>query len=654
MCPSGLTPGIGVALPKNGTLTFFMDSAFSGRTDIYRSFGADTDIPVFGDFQGTTITNIGIYRPSTGGWALDTANNGSVGKTLQLGGPGWVPVTGDVNGDGKTDVGVYNPSNGVWAFSTDLSGKISVAFGYGGTPGDIPLMADFNHDGIDDPVIYNNGQWLVDTNADRIPDQIYRMGGGANGIPLTLDLNGTHDPALVVVSPQADGQFRWAINPNRDGKSIGYYVYGARGTVPFGGYFPTAKSIYVNPATGSDAAGAGPYWAPFKTINAAVAAASPGSDIRLASGVYRENVSVASKSDLKFVGAGLRSTIIQPAANDAFFVYRSSNIAFDDLWVSSPGKDGRGIVALASSVDTGLIQTNLTSWVGLLAGSEGGTPARVNARYSHFDGVTIGTGIYLDNGVTADLYGITASENGLAKGFRADSGGLVVGGTSYAKVDKSSFVHNQNYGVTTNSTARLEMYNSYAARSIIGFGAILFNASTGVFIGNTFAENGVTFGPVAGMNGIEIAYNFVGYAHIQGNRFINNTANGLYIGSAPNEIQIIGNEFSGNWAGISFFGDQPRDSYARIVANHFTIPPDFPEVTFGVAGIGSRIHATIGGPGNQANVFDGYRDYLSIIGNNAGGDPYLVLGYPKFNILKNTYMRRGVAIPESRAILNPS
>ena len=207
-CPAGLTPGMGVAFPNNGTLTFQVDNAMQMRADITRNYGASTDIPVFGDFLGTTATNIGIYRPSTGGWALDTANDGSVGKTVQFGGPQWLPVTGDVDGDGKTDIGVYDPSNGLWAFSTDLSGRVTLTFGYGGSPGDVPLLADFNHDGIDDPVIYNNGQWLVDTNSDRLPDQVYSMGVGTGGKPLVFDLYGSHDAALAVVYPLADGRLR--------------------------------------------------------------------------------------------------------------------------------------------------------------------------------------------------------------------------------------------------------------------------------------------------------------------------------------------------------------------------------------------------------------------------------------------------------------
>jgi len=650
ICPTGMTPGLGVAYPNNGTLTFFVDNTITGRTEITRNFGAATDTPVFGDFLGTTVTNIGIYRPSTGLWALDTANDGTVGRSFYFGGPGWIPVTGDVNGDGVTDAGVYNPSNGVWGFTTDLTGRVSVAFVYGGTKGDVPLMADFNHDGIDDPVIYNNGQWLVDTNSDRLPDQVYHMGGGTGGTPLAFDIYGTHDPALAVAYPRSDGQLLWAINPNRDGRTIGYYLYGAQGCTPFSGYFPTSSSIYVNPATGRDAAGAGTYATPYRTINAALAAAPAGSTIRLASGVYRENVRVVSKSNLKIVGTGMRSTIIYPASQDAIYILRSAGISLDDLWVASVGAEGRGVVVVASSVDTGLIRTNLTRWIGILGVNEGGTPATINARYSVFDQVTTGTGVYLQNGANATLYAISASQNGMGDDYRPDGGGIVVAGTSYAKVDRSVIVGNRHSGLIVNSTARLEMSNSYSAGSRLGNGALLFGGSTGIFVGNTFADNGTTFGASSGLNGLEIYDDFTGYAFVQGNQFLRNTASGMYIGSAPNQITIVGNTFSGNWSGVTMFGSQPRNVLARIVGNYFATPADLAVDSFGVAGIGSRVIATIGGAGGDANIFDGFRDYLFINRNHGGGSPYQELGYPNFTILGNTYRRRGSNIPASRAI----
>ncbi|AMV39356.1 right-handed parallel beta-helix repeat-containing protein [Planctomyces sp. SH-PL62] len=647
---AGLIPGMGVAYPSGGSMVYYVDNDMNVSTDITRSFGSASDVPVVGDFTGTTLTTIGSYRPSTGVWSLDLRNDGSA-VNIRFGGPQWKPVTGDVDGNGTTDLGLFDPNNGVWLFCTDLSGRTTKSFVYGGSPGDIALMEDFNHDGIDDPVIFNNGQWLVDTNSDRLPDQIFHFGGFAKGaIPLAFDLYGNHDPGLAVVAPQSNGQLMWYINPNRDGRSIGQYQYGANGSRPFTGNFATAGSLFVNPATGKDVAGAGTFGAPFRTINAAVAASSPGSTIRLMSGAYVENVQVVGKSDLKFVGTGLVSSVSYPTRGDGFFVYNSNNISFDDMWFASAGPEGRGVVVLASSVNTGLIRTNLTKWIGLLAGSENGRPATVNARYSQFNGVQTGSGVYLDNGANGTFYGVSASENGLASDYRADGGGLIVGGTSTAKIDRSSFVHNRHSGVILNTTARVEMSNSYSARSILGFGAILFNSSTGIFIGNTFAENGVTFGAATGMNGIEFAYNFTGHGYVQGNQFLNNTASGIYIGSAPNQIQIIGNYFSGNWSGVTMFGDQPRQSYAKIVRNYFATPADSPEVTFGVAGIGSRIHAVIGGPNGDGNLFDGFRDYLSINRNHGGGDPYLELGYPDFSISGNTYRRKGVIIPPSRAI----
>ena len=651
ICLSGLTPGLGVAYPANGTLNFYIDNTITGRTDITRAYGANTDIPVFGDFTGSTLESIGIYRPSTGMWALDLWNNGVPSKILQFGGAQWKPVTGDIDGNGTTDLGLYDPSTGVWLFSTNLTGQVTYSFRYGGSPGDIPLLEDFNHDGIDDPIIYNNGQWLIDTNADRLPDLAYNFGGTAPGAtPLAFDLYGTHDPVLAVVAPQANGQLLWAINPNRDGRTIGYYQYGANGSIPFSGNFSTAGSLFVNPATGNDGAGAGGFASPFRTINAAVAAAGPGTTIRLMAGAYPENVRIVGKSDLKIVGTGLQSSIIYPASGDAAFVYNSSNISFDKLWFASTGAEGRGLVVVASSVNTGMIRTHLTRWIGMLGVSEGGRPATIVSRYSQFDWVQTGSGVYLQNGANATFIGCTFRENGYAADYRPDGGGLVVGGASTARIDYSVFIHNRHSGVIANSTSRVEMTNSYSARSILGNGAIFFDQTTAILTGNTFAENGVTFGPTTGLNGVEFFSNFTGYASLAQNNFLSNTASGIYLGSAPNLIQVVGNVFSGNWSGMTMFGDQPRAINLRIAGNYFATDPNRADATFGIAGIGNRINAQIGGNGGEQNIFDGFRDYLFINPSHAGGNPVQELGCPNFVILGNTFRRRGVAIPASQAV----
>ncbi|WP_165245799.1 right-handed parallel beta-helix repeat-containing protein [Paludisphaera soli] len=649
LCPSGLTPGLGVSRAFNGYQTYHIDNTITGRVDTIRSYGLASDVPVFGDFAGTTLTNIGVYRPSTGTWHLDLRNDGSTTIAVPFGGPGWLPVTGDIDGNGTTDLGVYNPSNGVWQFCTDLSGRASVSFGYGGSNGDVPLLADFNHDGKADPVIYNNGQWLVDTNSDRIPDQVYSFGGFAPGAtPLIFDLYGTHDPALAVAAPQANGSLMWYINPNRDGRTVGRYNFGVAGDRPISGYFSTANSLFVNPSTGADVSGAGTYAAPYRTINAAVAAAAPGTSIRLMSGAYVENVQIIRKANLKIVGTGLQSSVIYPTRGDAVLVHSSDNISFDNLWFAAAGTDGRGLVLIGSSADTGLVRTNLTRWIGVLATDTPGRATTLDARYSRFDGVQVGQGIYLQSGTNAVLIGCTVNGNGLGANPRADSGGMVLVSNTTARIVGTTFIGNLNSGLIAHDSARVEMSGSYSANSIQGNGALFFGATTAILSGNTFANNGRTFGAVSGFNGVEFYVNFVGYASVTGNNFRGNTANGLFIGSAPNLIRVVGNVFDSNLIGLNFFAET-NAANVQILGNRFRVPANLGQERFGVAGVGRLVNAQIGGSGAEQNVFDDFPNYLSIDPSHTGGTPLQNLGCPNFVILGNIYRRNGVALDPALA-----
>jgi hypothetical protein len=46
---------------------------------------------------------------------------------------------------------------------TNLSGSVDLTYMFVG-PGDVPLAADVNGDGIADLAIYRNGTWYIDTN----------------------------------------------------------------------------------------------------------------------------------------------------------------------------------------------------------------------------------------------------------------------------------------------------------------------------------------------------------------------------------------------------------------------------------------------------------------------------------------------------------
>jgi List-Bact-rpt repeat protein len=85
------------------------------------SFGHGTDMPVSGKWNTKGFDRIGVFRPATGKWYLDVNGNGKLNScdsdrcaNLKLYQPGDLPVTGDWNGDGTTQVGLFRPGSGEW------------------------------------------------------------------------------------------------------------------------------------------------------------------------------------------------------------------------------------------------------------------------------------------------------------------------------------------------------------------------------------------------------------------------------------------------------------------------------------------------------------------------------------------------------------
>ena len=64
---------------------------------------------VVGDFTGDFLSDVGIFRPSTGNWFVAGMSSAPV-----WGGAGDIPVAGDYDGDSKMDIGVFRPTTGKW------------------------------------------------------------------------------------------------------------------------------------------------------------------------------------------------------------------------------------------------------------------------------------------------------------------------------------------------------------------------------------------------------------------------------------------------------------------------------------------------------------------------------------------------------------
>jgi len=121
---SGVTQ---LGLFLSGTAEFHLDgnSNVSGDgcgVDICLGpFGLGTDIPASGKWKKKGYDRIGVFRPSTGRWYLDANGDGKLKNCskdqcaiLSVYQDGDLPVTGDWNGNGTTQLGLFRPSTGEW------------------------------------------------------------------------------------------------------------------------------------------------------------------------------------------------------------------------------------------------------------------------------------------------------------------------------------------------------------------------------------------------------------------------------------------------------------------------------------------------------------------------------------------------------------
>jgi hypothetical protein len=155
------------------------------------SYGQAGDIPIAGDWTGSGVKRVGVFR--NGLWILDTNGNGVLDagdKIVTFGQAGDIPVLGDWTGTGTIKLGLYRAGS----FILDLSGHLSgVPTGYAdatfafGLSTDIPVAGDWNATGTSKVGVFRNGQWLVDYNGDRAYtslDKSYAY-GQAGDIPVT-------------------------------------------------------------------------------------------------------------------------------------------------------------------------------------------------------------------------------------------------------------------------------------------------------------------------------------------------------------------------------------------------------------------------------------------------------------------------------------
>lgn len=103
-----------------------------------------------GDYDGDSTSDIAVFRPSSGLWAVRGVTRVYFGQS------GDIPTSGDYNGDGTTDIALFRPASGLWAVR---GGGRS----YFGIQGDIPVPGDYTGSGTVTPGIFRSasGLWAI-------------------------------------------------------------------------------------------------------------------------------------------------------------------------------------------------------------------------------------------------------------------------------------------------------------------------------------------------------------------------------------------------------------------------------------------------------------------------------------------------------------
>lgn len=204
---------ISVFRPESGM--WHLEQSQSGYAGI--GFGLSTDKLVPADFDGDRKTDIAVFRenPLDPGKAkfyiLNSSNNQL--KEEQFGSTGDVPAAGDWDGDGKADVGVYrsgtqtNPQ-GYFYYRPSSQPSVNFISYPWGSPGDKPVIADYDGDGKVDPAVFrpSTGEWFIQ----RSRDGFYAIQfGAAEDKPVVGDYDADGKADQAVFRPSNGVWYVW-------------------------------------------------------------------------------------------------------------------------------------------------------------------------------------------------------------------------------------------------------------------------------------------------------------------------------------------------------------------------------------------------------------------------------------------------------------
>jgi hypothetical protein len=141
--------------PETGTW-YVSSSRTPPSAPLTFAWGSSGDIPQI--YRDERFNYAAVFRPSNGTWYIRIANTAII---VRFGTDGDIPVMADYDGDGISDIAVFRPSTGVWYRLNSSNGQV-VARQFG-LNGDRPVVGDYDNDGRVDLAVYrpSTGVWWV-------------------------------------------------------------------------------------------------------------------------------------------------------------------------------------------------------------------------------------------------------------------------------------------------------------------------------------------------------------------------------------------------------------------------------------------------------------------------------------------------------------
>ena len=214
-CPSSFRMDkIGLFRPS--TARWYLDYDNNGASNYQVTWGASTDKPVAGDWDGDRVDEIGLFRPSTARWYLDYDNNGASNYQVTWGASTDIPVAGDWDDDGKDEIGLFRPSTRMWYLDYDNNGQSDFRVTWGDST-DIPVAGDWDGDGKDEIGLFrpSTARWYLDYDNNGASN--YQVTWGAStDIPVAGDWDGDGKDEIGLFRPSTR---MWYLDYDNNGQS---------------------------------------------------------------------------------------------------------------------------------------------------------------------------------------------------------------------------------------------------------------------------------------------------------------------------------------------------------------------------------------------------------------------------------------------------